>query len=85
MATTVHIPTELLERLDARARELGISRNRYVIQALERAIAEETEWSPQFLEALADAAKDTDSHEAVDEMMRVIRSERRSRKKPISL
>ena len=85
MSTTVYIPPELLERVDARAQELGISRNRYVVQALERAIAEETEWSPGFLKALADAAEDIESHEAIDEMMGAIRSARRSRKKPLKL
>jgi predicted DNA-binding protein len=41
MPTTVHLPPELIERVDRRARELGVSRNLYIRRALERAIDEE--------------------------------------------
>ena len=81
MATTVHLPPDLLKRVDQRASELGISRNRYIKRALETAIQKETTWSKPFLEALSKAAEDTDSHEAVDDMMKAIAS-RRSRKCP---
>lgn len=84
MATTVHIPPELLSRVDKRAHELGISRNRYIVQALENAIQEETAWSQQFLNALSEAAADTESHEAVEDMMSAI-TRRRSRKSPPEL
>ena len=84
MTTTVHLPPDLLERLDERARELGMSRNRYIVRALEKAIEGETEWSPRFLEALEEARKDSEACRAVDEMMRAIRS-RRSSKKPRDL
>jgi metal-responsive CopG/Arc/MetJ family transcriptional regulator len=33
--TTIHIPDPLLERVDARAKTLGISRNRLILEALE--------------------------------------------------
>ncbi|HJS73072.1 MAG TPA: ribbon-helix-helix protein, CopG family, partial [Vicinamibacteria bacterium] len=35
MATTVHLPPELMERVDRRAQELGMSRNLYIRRALE--------------------------------------------------
>ena len=35
MATTVHIPDQLLKSVDRRAKALGISRNRLVVRALE--------------------------------------------------
>ena len=84
MATTVHIPPELLKRVDKRAGELGISRNRYIVSALERAIQEETTWSRHFLDALSEAAADTESHGAVEDMMQAIASGR-SRKRPPEL
>ena len=80
MTTTVHLPPELLKRVDERARRLKVSRNQYVRRALERMIEKETIWSGRFLEALDEAAADTDGHVAIDEMMQAIA--RRSRKRP---
>ncbi|MCE7874452.1 ribbon-helix-helix protein, CopG family [bacterium CPR1] len=45
-ATTIHIPTSLLEVVDRRARTEGISRNRFILNALQRALAEDDAWSP---------------------------------------
>jgi metal-responsive CopG/Arc/MetJ family transcriptional regulator len=36
VATSIHVPRELLQELDERAASLGISRNRLVLRALER-------------------------------------------------
>ena len=47
-----------------------MSRNRFVIRALERAIHEETEWTEHFVNELAAAARDIDSHCDIDEMRR---------------
>lgn len=84
MATTIHLPTQLLESVDRRAAELGMSRNRYIITALENAIAGEAAWSPPFLDALVKAAGDRDGHQALDQMMAAIASER-TRKGPPDL
>ena len=84
MATTVHLPEELLARVDRRARELGVSRNRFIVRALEKVVDEPTEWSPGFLEALADAAADADAGDAVVEMMRAIATGR-TRNRPVEL
>ena len=84
MTTTVHLAPDLIERIDRRARELGISRNRYIARALERTIEQETEWSPRFIEALEEAKGDGEGRSAVDEMMRAIGS-RRFSKKPRAL
>jgi len=81
MTTIVHIPASLLRRVDRRAGELGISRNRYIIGALEKATEEEASWSPPFLEILAEAAGDRNSHAAIDELMQAV-SSGRSRKRP---
>ena len=84
MATTIHLPADLLQSVDRQAAESGVSRNRYITRALKKAIESETGWSRRFLNALAEAREDTDSHEALDDMMRQI-SERRSRKGPPEL
>ncbi|HLE72183.1 MAG TPA: CopG family transcriptional regulator [Vicinamibacteria bacterium] len=84
MSTTVHIPPELLERVDRRAQELGVSRNLYIRRAIERAVETEASWSPAFLKMLGDAASDVEGAKAVDEMMTAIAS-RRTRKKPPKL
>jgi len=84
MSTTVHLPPELLERVDRRAHELGVSRNLYIRRALELAVEEEASWSPAFLGMLAEAASDMEGRTAVDEMMAAIKS-RRTRKNPPAL
>ncbi len=70
--------------MDRQAAESGVSRNRYIMQALEKVIEGETGWSRRFLSTLAEASKDVESQEALDDMMRLI-SARRSRKGPPEL
>lgn len=48
-STTVRIPGPLLETVDARARAQGISRNRFILRALERVLEEGKSWSLDFL------------------------------------
>ena len=84
MATTIHVPTGLLECVDRRAKELGISRNRYIVQALEKTIEEEERWSKRFLRALNEAAQDTEGRVDIDEMAEAISSSR-TRKGPPKL
>lgn len=84
MATTVHLSIDLLKRVDRRAGELGVSRNRYIVAALERALEQEATWSPRFLDTVREARADAGSHSAIDEMMRHIAS-RRTRKRPPKL
>jgi metal-responsive CopG/Arc/MetJ family transcriptional regulator len=83
MTTTVHLPPDLLERVDERAKRLRVSRNQYVRRALERMIEKETTWSRRFLDTLDEATADHASHEAVDQMTRAIA--RRSRREPPAL
>ena len=84
MTTTIHLPPDLLQRVDRQASELGMSRNRYIRRALETAVESETGWSRDFLGALEEAASDKDGQKAVEEMMKAIAS-RRSRKRPPDL
>lgn len=58
MSTTVHLPADLLASVDRQARALAMSRNRYIIRALEQALATETGWSAEFVEELASARSD---------------------------
>ena len=74
--TSVRLPDELIEALDRRAEALGLSRSQLIIQAIEKAIAESSEWSPKFLDAIGSPRADLDV--AVDELMDAI-SSRRSR------
>lgn len=82
MATTVHLPRDLLDAVDKQAGELGISRNRYIILALERAIEEETGWSPDLLVELAAAAEDAAGRELIEEMMEAITAQRTRKPHP---
>jgi predicted transcriptional regulator len=82
MPTSVHIPKPLLIAVDRRARALKISRNRLIVQALEREVAEGSSWSPDFFRRLESG--ETGVEDAADEMLKVIQSQRRS-KKPVQL
>ncbi len=82
MPTSVHIPTLLLAAVDRKARALRISRNRLIVQALEREITEGSDWSPGFFEELA--SPEPAVIDAADEMLKNIQSQRRS-KKPVRL
>ena len=77
MPTTVHIPRALLQSVDRRAKALGVSRNRLIVRALERAVTERAGWAPEFLERLRDV--DDDTVEAVDDLLDHVRQARRSK------
>lgn len=79
MATTVHIPDKLLRSVDRRAKHLKISRNRFVVRALEKALEDRSEWSEGFLAALE---QPVNTNELVDEMLGHITRSRRSKKAP---
>ena len=57
-----------------------MNRNRFIIRALERSLAEENEWSQSFLEVLREAREDREGQRAIDELMTAVR-ERRTRKR----
>jgi predicted transcriptional regulator len=84
MSTTVHLPPDLLESVDHRSRELGMSRNRYVIRALERALETETRWTARFVEEIERARSDDEGRQALEELVTVIAANR-SRKAPPEL
>jgi hypothetical protein len=82
--TTVHIPAALLERVDARAKALGVSRNRFIVRALEAELAPRSQWPPELVEMLR-GPTDPDVAAAVDEMLDIISSSRRSKHQPPKL
>jgi len=82
MATSVHIHPALLKAVDQRARALKISRNRLIVEVLEREIAGGADWPDGFFEGLG--ADSAELGRAVDEMSEAIRAGRRS-KGPVSL
>ena len=84
MPTTIHLPSPLLATLDRRARDLGISRNRYIVEALERSLEKETSWSRRFVDELKAAGTDEEARAELETMRSVIAS-RRTRKAPPEL
>lgn len=80
MPTTVHIPKPLLAAVDRRARAQRTSRNRLIIEALERQLVAAAEWSPRFLDELR--AADAETAEAVDELLEKVTAGRRSKTPP---
>ncbi len=82
MATSLHIPGPLLDAVDRRARHLKMSRNRFIVRALEKEVGRDDPWSPGFFERLARI--EPDDAAAIDEMVEAIRAGR-TRKGPPAL
>lgn len=77
MPTTVHLPKPLLDAADRRAKALRISRNRLIVQALERELVSAADWSPAFLDRLR--VVDSDMTEDVDALLEAVTRARRSK------
>jgi predicted transcriptional regulator len=84
MPTTIHIPGALLERVDTRAKTLGISRNRLIVEALEEKVGARDEWAPELVAMLADPVSSATGKE-LEESLAVVRSRRSPRKGPPKL
>ena len=84
MPTTIHIPDALLERVDTRAKTLGISRNRLILEALEEKLGARDEWAPELVQMLADPVASAAGNE-LEESLAVVRSRRSSRRHPPKL
>jgi hypothetical protein len=80
MPTSVHIPPKLLKRADKRAKALGISRNKLIVQALERELSESSGWNPGFFERFQ--AVDAETAKLFDESMKIVRKSRSSKVPP---
>lgn len=79
MPTTIHIPEPLLNEVDERAKTLKLSRNRFIVDALRKALAEEPPWSPGFLDALRTFTPLDSEHDVAA----IVHENRRSRKNPL--
>ena len=77
MPTTVHIPDPLLKSVDRRAKALGISRNRFVVRALEHAVNAPSAWAPEFLQQLRSVDPETST--AVDDLLVAVTRARHSK------
>jgi metal-responsive CopG/Arc/MetJ family transcriptional regulator len=77
MPTTVHLPAALLKSVDRRAKALGLSRNRLIIRALERAVSDRSSWAPEFLEKLRSV--DQEITTAVDKLLADVKQARHSK------
>jgi hypothetical protein len=77
MATSVHIPKPLLEAVDRRARALKVSRNKLIVQALEREVTGGADWPAGFFDKLATG--DAELVSAVDDMSKAISAARKSK------
>ena len=84
MPTTIHIPDPLLERVDTRAKTLGISRNRLILEALEEKVGARDEWAPELVHMLARPLSSTAAKE-LEESLAVVRRRRSSPKSPPKL
>jgi len=83
MATTVHIPEDLLTKIDATSEDLGISRNRFVIQACADALERQAgSWPRGFFDKLLSEPDQAILKEATEEMEIGIRLARRNRGTP---
>lgn len=69
--------------MDEHAKAKNLSRNRFVIHAIQKALEEEDAWSTDFLDALGDP--NPSIAKEVDEMLDAIHSRRASRIKTFSL
>lgn len=83
MRICVHLPKPLLDAVDRRARALGISRNRLIVQTLEQESLGHEQWSEGFFERLAAVTPGTAA--AVDDMLAAIRAAGRSRPRRANL
>ncbi|MBX3172728.1 MAG: ribbon-helix-helix protein, CopG family [Candidatus Eremiobacteraeota bacterium] len=82
-STTIHIPPPLLAALDAKARARGVSRNRLIVQTLEKSLHETQDWDQDFLARLRRPVGAAMARE-LDKMMESIASTR-TRKPAVEL
>ena len=79
-STTVHLPDVLLSKIDKIVKEIGISRNRFIIKACEEALKENAgRWPEGFFEPDLSAANLKLLREGVAEMEDAIMQMRRNR------
>jgi hypothetical protein len=78
MPTSIHIPPALLAAVDRKARALRVSRNRFIVGALQRELSAAAPWSPRFFERLGDVSPET--AKAVETLLADVTRARRSKR-----
>jgi predicted transcriptional regulator len=80
-STSVHLPADLVERLDRLARESGKSRNRVILEALEASLAQAREkWPEDFLDADRLGQREVrDLQNSLEDWLSALQSSRRNR------
>ena len=81
IAATRPRPPALLKSVDRRAKALGVSRNRLIVRALERAVNDRSAWAPEFLHKLRNP--DPIVGRAVDRLVAEVTAARRSKRPPV--
>jgi predicted transcriptional regulator len=84
VATTIHLPDRVLARVDARAKALGISRNKVILDAVEHALDDRSAWSPELISLLSEPAS-RGAADALEMSLAAVRKLRRNRRRPVSL
>jgi hypothetical protein len=79
--TKIHIPAPLLERVDTRAKALGIRRNRLIQEALEEKVGARDVWSPELVQMLANPVS-ADAGKELEGSLAVVRRRRSSPRRP---
>jgi hypothetical protein len=82
--TTIHIPDRLLEQVDIRAKALGISRNRVILDALQEKLGARNEWTPELVALLARPPSSSAGNE-LEASLAVVRAKRRNRRRETRL
>ncbi len=79
MATTIHIPEDLLNEVDKKSAKLHISRNKYICMVLKKDLVQE--WPEKFLKKKCVPQKELTN--AVDGIIKKIKS-KRTNKNPLT-
>lgn len=79
MSTSIRLPPRLLARVDARARALGVSRNEFLVNAIEAGISVENAWPPELL-ALLETPLDAGTAGLFEDAIGGVRRARRNRR-----
>jgi metal-responsive CopG/Arc/MetJ family transcriptional regulator len=85
MATTVHIPPDILRDLDRRAKKLKTSRNRLIVDAVKKLLAEPPMRGavPEWRALIHEMNKDPNFREGLNDLDEVMKKNRVSSKPPI--
>ena len=83
MPTTIHIPPQVLQTVDAQARKLKMSRNKYIVETLVARVAlerSEARWPRSFFDDMKRWREDQGHADAVRELRKSVVSSRRNKR-----